>query len=129
MTFIEQIDYWLEGAEHDLDVAERLFNSGDYDWCLFIGHLVLEKILKSYYCKINQSTPPKIHDLNKLATLSKLDLNLEKKEFFHRVNDFNLEARYPEYKLHFYKVATKEFATNNFTQLKKEFLWIKSLIK
>ncbi|MBU1262965.1 HEPN domain-containing protein [bacterium] len=32
-----------------MDVAETLFQNKKYDWCLFIGHLVLEKILKAFY--------------------------------------------------------------------------------
>jgi len=47
MKIDEHIKYWLDSAAHDLDVAESLFESGKYDWCLFIGHLVLEKVLKA----------------------------------------------------------------------------------
>ena len=43
------VTYWLSGAAHDLDAAEALFAAGKYDWCLFIGHLVLEKTLKAYF--------------------------------------------------------------------------------
>ncbi|MBU1600083.1 HEPN domain-containing protein [bacterium] len=45
----EYIKYWLSSATHDMDVAETLFQNKKYDWCLFIGHLVLEKILKAFY--------------------------------------------------------------------------------
>ncbi len=37
---LRQIGYWVDSAAHDLDVAETLFKSGKYDWCLFIAHLV-----------------------------------------------------------------------------------------
>ena len=47
----EHIGYWLKSAEHDLEVAETLFQNKKYDWCLFIAHLVLEKILKAYFVK------------------------------------------------------------------------------
>ncbi|MEI6091420.1 MAG: hypothetical protein WCR42_13275 [bacterium] len=30
---------------------EHLFESGDYSYSLFIGHLVLEKILKAHFVK------------------------------------------------------------------------------
>ncbi len=43
MDKFRQINYWTESAKHDLDVAETLFDSGKYDRCLFIAHLVLEK--------------------------------------------------------------------------------------
>jgi HEPN domain-containing protein len=49
MDVQEHVDYWLESAKNDLGAAEQLFLSAKYDWCLFIGHLVLEKTLKAYF--------------------------------------------------------------------------------
>ena len=64
MKIKEHIQYWVESAEHDLDSAESLFTAGKYDWSLFIGHLVLEKILKALYVQDNQNRlPPKTHNL------------------------------------------------------------------
>jgi HEPN domain-containing protein len=48
MKIDEHIKYWLNSADHDLDTAESLFSTGKYDWCLFLGHLVLEKGLKAF---------------------------------------------------------------------------------
>ncbi len=45
-----QISYWVDSANHDLDVAATLFQNKKYDWCLYIGHLVLEKKLKTEIC-------------------------------------------------------------------------------
>ena len=68
MKIEEHIQYWVESADHDLDSAESLFAAGKYDWSLFIGHLVLEKILKALYVQDNQNRlPPKTHNLVKLA--------------------------------------------------------------
>ncbi len=39
----EHILYWINSANHDLDVALSLFESKKYDWSLFIAHIVLEK--------------------------------------------------------------------------------------
>ena len=47
----QRIRYWLDSASHDLDVAEILFQNKRYDWCLFIGHLVIEKVLKAFYVR------------------------------------------------------------------------------
>lgn len=57
MTIEEQIDHWMKAAELDLPVAEHLFKNGYNVWCLFIGHLVLEKILKAHYVNV----PEKLH--------------------------------------------------------------------
>jgi HEPN domain-containing protein len=32
----EHIEFWREGAEHDLETAESLFAAEKYDWCLFL---------------------------------------------------------------------------------------------
>ena len=41
----KHVAYWVDSADHDLEVAESLFKNEKYDWCLFIAHLVLEKML------------------------------------------------------------------------------------
>ncbi len=92
---------------------------------MFIAHLVLEKILKAHYVKDTGETPPKIHELVKLAEKTKLNFTDEQVEFLDRVNDFNLETRYPDYKLKLFKNFTEE----NFTRIKEMYLWLKSLVK
>ena len=67
MAYDEDINYWLNAAAHDLDVAETLFEKSKYDWCLFIAHLVLEKTLKAFYVRDNRKMPPPIHKLDILA--------------------------------------------------------------
>jgi HEPN domain-containing protein len=103
MNIEEQINYWITTAEYDLPVAEHLFESGYYVWCLFIGHLVLEKILKAHYVKDTGDTPPKIHDLVKLAERTKLNLKRDQIEFLVKANNYNLESRYPDFKLAAFK--------------------------
>ena len=58
MKMEEHIDYWLDSADHDLDTAEDLFAAGKFDWCLFLGHLVLEKTLKAFYVRDNENRLP-----------------------------------------------------------------------
>jgi HEPN domain-containing protein len=43
MERAKHIAYWLKSAEHDLESAETLFQHQRYDWCLFLGHLIIEK--------------------------------------------------------------------------------------
>ena len=93
MNLNEHIKYWLNSAEHDLDAAESLFKSEKYDWCLFIGHLVLEKTLKAIFVKNhNNKILPKIHNLLKLASLSGLNLSDEQELLFGEINEFNIET-------------------------------------
>jgi HEPN domain-containing protein len=125
----EHINYWLKSAEHDLEVAETLFQNQKYDWCLFIAHLVLEKTLKAHFVKQYNKLPPKIHNLVRLAEMSNLELTEEQKIFLDEVNDFNLEIRYPDYKFEFYKKCTKEFTKQYFGKIKEFYQWLLSQIK
>jgi len=128
MKVEEHYNFWIESAERDLIVANTLFETGKYDWCLFLGHLVLEKTLKAIFVKTNENQlPPKLHNLNRLAELDGIKLSKEQEIFFNRANDFNLETRYPHYKNEFYKICTFDFTKDNFERIKKEFLWLKSL--
>lgn len=130
MTKEEHIKYWRESAQHDLESAEAIFNSGRYDWCLYVGHLALEKIIKAVFVEKNDnSIPPKIHNLVRLAELSRIVLNDEQKFFLDKVNDFNIQTRYPDYKLEFYKACDAEYAKENLAKIKEFYSWFKSLIK
>ncbi len=114
-----QINYWITSAQHDLSVAETLFQNNKYDWCLFLAHLVLEKIFKALYVKNIGRIAPRIHDLVRLAHLAKVELEEELLEFLDAVNTFNISTRYPDEKLKFYQLCTREFTENNFNQTKE----------
>lgn len=51
MTKDEIVKYWIEAAEFDLRAMQNLYTSKDYVWCLFLGHLVIEKLLKAIAVK------------------------------------------------------------------------------
>lgn len=71
----DHVQYWIKAAAHDWNVAEVLFQNKRYDWCLFIGHLVIEKILKAHFVRDNPNEPvPYIHNLSKLAEQTNLSL-------------------------------------------------------
>ena len=130
MTQDEHIKYWLDSAQHDFDTLNTLFQSGKYDWSLFIGHIVLEKVLKAVYVRNNENRiPPKVHNLVRLAELSQINIDDDQKFLLDGINDFNIEVRYPEYKNEFYKTCTKEFAEEKINQINKLYKWLKSQIK
>ena len=86
MTIDEHIKHWTDGAKSDLDAAFDVFSVNRYDWSLFIGHLALEKLLKAIYIQnTNNTVPPKIHNLRKLAEISELDLNQEQLIFLDKI--------------------------------------------
>jgi HEPN domain-containing protein len=129
MDIEDQIKYWTDSAEYDLTVAGHLFECGDYSWCLFVGHLVLEKMLKAIYLRDKEKVPPRTHNLLALARSTNLSLTKEQEEFLFRANSFNVEARYPNPRQQFYELCTKEFALENFTNIKEFYQWLKSRMK
>ncbi len=129
MTRDEIVEYWIGSSDVDFQAMENLFNHGHYAWALFIGHLVIEKLLKAYYAKnVNISAPP-IHDLTKIAEKGNLDLSEKQKDFLDEVTTFNIKARYPDYKNRFYRKATKEFTENYIAKIKEFRLWLIEEIK
>lgn len=125
----KKIDHWIKLANDDLPVAESLYENGHFSWSLFVGHLVLEKILKAAFVRDNHETPPKIHDLVKLAKSTKINFNDEQLLFLNDVTGFNIEARYTDYKSKFYKLCTPEFTRTNLNKIKEMFQWIKQQLK
>ncbi len=125
MEIEDHIDYWLKSAAHDLEAAESLFENGRYDWCLFLGHLVIEKVLKALFVRDNQNQiPPFTHNLSMVASGTKLDLAREQEELLLELNQFNLRTRYPDYKLEFYKKCTMEFTEPYFVKIKDLYKWL-----
>lgn len=130
MTKEEHIKYWRESAQHDLESADSILASGRYDWSLFVGHLALEKLLKAVFVDRNDNQmPPKIHNLVRLAELSKIELDDEQKSLLDKINDFNIQTRYPDYKLEFYKRCNAEFANEHLGKIKEFYTWFSSLLK
>ncbi len=129
MDVKQNIEYWLKTAAHDMEVAETLFQNQKYDWCLFIGHLVIEKTLKAFYVRDKQEIPPKIHNLVKLAENTELSMTDDQLAFLADVNDFNIETRYPDVKFSFYQTCTREFTEEQFSMIKEMYKWLLSQMK
>jgi len=101
---------WLENSEKNVAVASDMYRLGHYNWCLFMWHLAIEKILKAYLAKQDKEIPY-IHDLGKLSDLAGIDfgkIGITKDEL-SEITGYNLEARYEDYKYDFYKKTTKEY--------------------
>jgi len=108
MQTSDHVQYWLKAAAHDLDVAEILLQNKRHDWCLYIGHLVIEKLLKAHFARDNPVEPvPYIHNLSKLAEQKKLELSDTQKSLLLEINQFNIRVRYPDYKFEFYTKVRK----------------------
>jgi HEPN domain-containing protein len=95
-----------------------------------VGHLALEKVLKAIFVdRNNNKMPPKVHNLVRLAELSNIELDEDQKLLLDKISDFNLQTRYPDYKLAFYKRCTAEYATEFLDRIKEYFAWFNSLLE
>jgi HEPN domain-containing protein len=128
MTMDEHIAYWLAESDKDLAVIESLFENGHYTWALFVGHLVLEKILKALYVKKVNIQVPRIHHLLKLARDCGLQLTNEQEDFLLEVTAYNLKGRYPDYKQSFQRKATMEFTSERIARIKEMRQWLREQV-
>jgi HEPN domain-containing protein len=88
----------------------HLYESKDFHWCLFVGHIVIEKNLKAKVVSATKQHAPFPHDLLRLAGLANLDFTNEQKDWLDTITTFNLNTRYDDYKQEFYLRCTPEFS-------------------
>jgi len=121
----EIIDYWIKSSDKDFKAMNNLFASGDYAWSLFIGHLVIEKLLKAYYVKQIDTVTPHVHNLLVIAEKSSLKLTENQKDFLQTVTRFNIQARYDDFKFEFHQKCSKAFTKEWLKKIKEFREWIK----
>ena len=121
----ELVAYWIESSDRDFVTMGHLFEKEDYHWALFMGHLVIEKLLKAYYVKNVNDQPPFTHNLLRLAEKSGLELDEDQKDLLVTVTAFNIRARYDDYKSAFYKTCTEAYTTTWFDNIKRFRKWNK----
>jgi HEPN domain-containing protein len=104
LTKQEHIDYWIETAKKDWEAIQYMYEAKSYVYALFFAHLVVEKLCKAHWVKDNEGNyPPKVHNLLNIVAKTKLDLSDEDKDFLAILNQFQLDGRYPDYKLELFK--------------------------
>ena len=121
----ELINHLITRSDQDFDTMMHLYDSKDFHWALFIGHLVIERLLKAVVVKVTNTHAPFTHDLRLLAKLSKFKLDDEHKRWLDTITTFNLNARYDDYKQDFYKKCTLEYTNKWVSNIKTFREWIK----
>jgi HEPN domain-containing protein len=96
MDVAKQIEYWRVGSVEDLDAAKSMLDRGHIRHALFFAHLALEKAIKAHVVKATRETPPKMHNLVRLADIATLSLSDDTRSFLEAFNVFQLEGRYPD---------------------------------
>lgn len=123
------INHWLVGSEEDYKTMIAMFDAKRFSWALFVGHLVIEKLLKAYFVDVNGGYPPFTHNLLKLALDAQLELTEERKFVLTTITAFNINTRYDDYKMSFQKQCTDLYTHEWIDKIKELRLWIKEQIK
>lgn len=118
-------NHWINTSDKDFNTMIHLYDSKDYHWSLFIGHIVIERLLKACVVKKTQKHAPFTHDLTKLAQQTGLEFSEEYLDWLDTISTFNLNARYDSYKEAFYKKCTHDFTTEWIEKIKILQSWIK----
>jgi len=103
------INHWKVTSLEDYNTMIDLYNSKTYHWSLFMGHISTEKLLKAYYVKIKKKHAPPIHNLYRLAEISKIEITDEYADWLDTITSFNINTRYDDFKREFFKQCTQEY--------------------
>ena len=121
------IKHWAESSDSDFEAMLSNYSAKYYNWALFIGHLVLEKLFKALFLKTNPNEPqaPLIHNLVTLAKLCNIQPTNEILQMLGEINSFNIGARYETEKRAFYVRCTKEYAQQWIEYIKEIREWLR----
>jgi len=127
MNNIDLMNYWFESSDKDYEVMQVLYNNNKNSWCLFVGHLVIEKLLKGLYAKNNITNPtaPKIHNLILLSQKAHLDVPTNMQILIQTINTFNISSRYDDYKKSFNEKCTDSYTTEQVKNIEEVRQWLK----
>lgn len=130
MNNIDLMNYWINSADEDYKVMNVLYKNRKNSYCLFFGHLLIEKLLKALYAKNNKSEPyaPKTHTLLLLVEKCNLTLTEEQIKKMQVIDTFNIGARYDDYKNSFYKKCTDEYTSEQLKNIEEVRKWLKKLL-
>jgi HEPN domain-containing protein len=119
------VEFWIESSDRDFKAMNNMLKAKDYSWSLFVGHLVIEKLIKAYFIKQVKLQPPMIHNLVRIAELSDLPLSESQADDLVEITTFNISARYENQKQEFYKKATREYTLKWISKIETFRAWIK----
>ena len=127
MNSIDLMEYWFKSADEDYDTMLYMKDGKKNTWCLFMGHLVIEKLLKGLYAKNNSDDPiaPKIHNLILLSQKANLEVPTEIREKIQTINTFNISARYDDYKRTFDEKCTDDYTAEQVKNVEEVRKWLK----
>ena len=122
------VNYWIESSDEDYNTMLDLFQTRNFGWSLFLGHLVIEKLLKAYYTKTLNEYPPMIHDLRRIGERAGIEFDENKLIMIETISQFNIRARYDDFRRNFQRLCTPEYSATWIENIKELRLWIKTML-
>jgi len=92
----KDVRYWVDLSTYDTGTALAMYKTGRYIYVLFMCQQAAEKMLKALIVHRTKTFPPKVHDLERLAGVCRLELPTEHAELLRALTAYYIETRYPE---------------------------------
>ncbi|MCL2568095.1 MAG: HEPN domain-containing protein [Oscillospiraceae bacterium] len=127
----DKVDYWLDLCEDDLITAKALLEKNRLLHMGFVCHLIIEKAFKATIAKNTNEIPPRIHDLQRLATFGGVfdDLSELQLSVLDKLTPLQIQARYPEYKTKIMATLTTEYCKQLLDETEDLLCWIKKQLE
>lgn len=123
----EILKHWETMALRDWQSTQVLFKDGQFIHALFLGHLVIGKLLKAHWIKSNfENEAPRVHDLEYLYNQTELELSASEVDLLSVINAWNLEGRYQDYKDKFFKKASRSYTEEKLKLVDTLRIWLLS---
>lgn len=131
MNNIDLMNYWVSSSDEDYDTMLYMKDGHKNTWSLFMGHLVIEKLLKAIYAKNNKVAPhaPKSHDLVYLAEKADIQLTEQQEDLLEKITRFNMNGRYDDYQKTFAEMCTDNYTSEQIKNIEEIRKWLKNLLK
>lgn len=91
-----EVKDWTESSEYDFETAKAMLKAKRYNYCIFMCHQSVEKLLKALIIFLNKEFPPKTHNL--IILLEAIDQNPDKEmeTIILKLNPHYMVSRYPD---------------------------------
>ena len=120
----EDVAYWLQLAQMDLESARKSLQGESYLHCLFGCQQALEKLLKALVTERTYQPPPRLHNLVRLAALAGLTLQPQQENLLSKLSVEYVEMRYPEELTTIDELNNRQTAEEHLQQTEELFQWL-----
>jgi HEPN domain-containing protein len=106
----ENVTYWIELSDYDLETARAMLESKRYLYVGFMCHQTIEKAFKALFSKQTGETAPFTHSLSLIAKKGGFYEQFSELQqiLIDQLEPLNIEARYPSHKERLLKSLTSE---------------------